>query len=971
MHSNLNRREQTAALFPNKRAFRFACKNILFLASFAWLFGLAPQQVLYAQSSHPEISRLKHCIPPRPEREPLEEQTLCEQYLGLTESSANKVIGSGPSSISYSANEKDPLGPIGLLGWSGQTLLINGTLIVNDDTWFLNCTVKFGPGARIIVQQNLSFFAWFSRFFACDQMWEGIRLEPNSNGSFGYCHIQDANTAIHTTRDVPIVSIANRFNRNNVGVRSAHTAVAGTFIPTTLSTYYFFDNEFTLTSPLNSPYPGQVFLINRPTGILLRRASTSLSGLSNAPNRFSRLGYGIYAAYRNESLLVGNSIFTDQDVSGIFIRSGHQTIDAANPCTFEDNYFAGIETERGLSLNVSGCAFGAESAQYFGILTDAQWANNIGFNSFVQDADHLAAIYYVRGRGYTSIYQNTLDITSLSNGIVVETPIGASTQGYCSIEQNPITINQSSWGATNNIGIHVIGGSGDNFTIYGNDIDVRVLGGPHYNVRGILFDQCTGLGHDVSSNNIFNTDVLNTGKSATQGISIRNVQNGVYCYNTTTDTYEGITFFGNNAPARIERNHFNRHNYSLVVDGDAGFAPAVVGEQRRAVNSWELDGYKLLAAACTGDPELSRFRIHSPDFFYFPPPPFVNPPGWFVPDFGDPNSFNVCAHRPDAPELFETKIADGTYFDANSTALLHWEMERNLYYKMLRNPAYGSDNAAFAAFFAAKANTTVGKFAKVERDLYLAGGYSPTIISGFQALEAQRTGILAQLAQLEASAQPPTQPEGVNGQLATAKQTLLDELNDLGEQQSVLLDQHETASAAQLATIRAYNAAIATTEVFEENQKVLNEIGIKMALGEPFLASDLTALEDIADQSETTAGTTQWRAASMLPCRLEMETAYRSKLYETVGSGSVSLEQLFSVAPNPATDRISLRFARAYAGVVAILDTHGRILRSETVAAPANEPVHLIVSDLPNGVYFLQIRDHATQSALQKVVIAR
>jgi hypothetical protein len=77
------------------------------------------------------------------------------------------------------------------------------------------------------------------------------------------------------------------------------------------------------------------------------------------------------------------------------------------------------------------------------------------------------------------------------------------------------------------------------------------------------------------------------------------------------------------------------------------------------------------------------------------------------------------------------------------------------------------------------------------------------------------------------------------------------------------------------------------------------------------------------------------------------------------------------VAPNPATDRISLRFANAYAGVVAILDTHGRILRSETVAASANEPIPLIVSDLPNGVYFLQTRDHATQSVLQKVVIAR
>jgi len=937
-----------------------------------WLTGLAPQNVLHAQVTDPEVSRMKYCLPTKPPRALLEEQTLCQQFPNLTPTTASKVIGVDQSSISYSANEKDPLGPIGTLGWSGQTLIINGTLIVNDVTWFLDCTVKMGPGARIVVEGNQTIFAWFSRFFACVQMWEGIRLEPTSNGSFGYCHIQDANNAIHTTTDAPIIGINNRFNRNNVGIRSAHpTSIGGTFLPTTLSTYYFFDNEFTMTSPMNSPYPGQVFAISWPTGILLQRSTASLPGLYGAPNRFSRLGYGIYAAQRNESLLVGNATFRDQDLSGIFVRSGNLTINSSAPCDFQDNFAAGIETERALSLNVAGCTFGAESAQYYGILADARWVD-IQQNTFEQDADHLFAVYCIRPAGDVSIYQNTINITSLSHGIVVETPPGTSAQGFCTIEQNAVTINEVPTSTHANIGIHVIGGSGDNFTIYDNDLDIRVLGGPHYNAKGIVFEQCTGLNHTVSSNDIFNTDVLNTGKSAAQGIFIRNVQNGVYCLNNTNDSYEGITFFGNNAPARIERNFFDRHNYSLVVDGDAGFAPAVVGPQIRAANAWDPLGYKLLAAVCTGNPFMSRFFIHSSDFLYFPPAPFVNPPGdWFIPDFGDPNPFNECIHRPDAPELFETKIADGSYFDSNSTALLRWELERNLYYKMLRNPTYGSANPDFAAFFVTNANTNVGKFAKVERGLYLASGFSSTLVSDLQTIEAQRKSILAQLTLLEASTQSPTQPIGVNGQLATAKQALLDSLNDLGEQQSVLLDQHTATSTTQLASIRAFNAAITTTQVFEENQKTLNEIGIKLALGEPFLESDLTALETIADQPEADAGTTQWRAASLLPCRTEMATAVRSKEYVAGNAATTSPEELFSVVPNPATDRISLRFTRAYAGVVAILDTHGRILRSETVAVSANEPVHLTVSDLPNGVYFLQSRDLATQSALQKVIIAR
>lgn len=924
------------------------------------LFGIVPHSTLLAQTTEPDISRFTHCVPPRPPQAPLEEQTLCQQYPNLNPTTAYKVIGADQSSISYSSNEKDPSSP---LGWSGKTMVINGTLYIDELTLFIDCTIKMGPGARMIVQGNQSIEVFFSRIFACDQMWEGIRLEQNSNGSFWYCHIQDANNAIHTTRNAPIAAVHNRFNRNNVGIRSAFAAPGGTALPTSLVTTFFFGNEFTMSSSMNNPYPGQSLAINWPTGILLRNSSASIPGLAGAPNRFSRLGYGIHI-FGSSLVTIGNAQFTGQDVAGIWSNRCFLNINAANPCHFKDNYVAGIWTKAG-NTNISGCTFGADEYQLYGIITERS-GSTLFQNNFVLDKTHIAAVYCERGSHDIHVVNNTIDITSLANGIMVETPTGVSAQGVCSVDDNKITINEN--GQADNIGIHVIGGTGDNFQITYNTLDIRPQGGMFYNIRGILFEQCTGLDHLVSGNTIFNA--LDD-KSAAAAIYIRGVQNGVYCLNTTDDSFDGMVFFGNNFPADVERNYFDHHNYSLVVDGNA-FSPAVIGQQVRKANAWNPEGYKVLAAVCTGDAELSQFFIHSPNVLYFPPPPFVSPPtNWFIDFFGDPNPFNTCVRRPEASGDFEIQIAEGTYFASSTSPLVQWELKRNLYYKMLRNSNYGQENPAFAAFFSANASTSAGKFAKVERDLYLAGTMSASLLEDLAEIATQRDSLLLQLAQLEASQQPPSEPEPVNVTFANAKHALLDDLSELGEEEATLLDQHFANVAAQLATIRAYNQAIPVTHTFEANQKAINEIGIKMALGEPLLQSDLTTLENIAEQPDSTAGTTQWRAASMLPCRVGVSP--RSNGHDERPSVLAEMaqkeafQQLF-VAPNPVSDEVNVRFQQPFTGTLTLLDAFGRSVRevavSETLFAT------IVCQGLPNGIYYLQAQGDKQKPRIAKCVIA-
>jgi hypothetical protein len=202
------------------------------------------------------------------------------------------------------------------------------------------------------------------------------------------------------------------------------------------------------------------------------------------------------------------------------------------------------------------------------------------------------------------------------------------------------------------------------------------------------------------------------------------------------------------------------------------------------------------------------------------------------------------------------------------------------------------------------------------------------------------------------------------------KQALLDDLSELGEEEAALLDQHFANMAAQLASIRTYNSAIPVTHTFETNQKAINEIGIKMALGEPLLQSDLTTLENIADQSESSAGTTQWRAASMLPCRdgVSSRSSSGERRRELVEMAQKENNQQFTVAPNPADDKVRITFKEPFTGVVALLDVTGRVMQQFVL--DANSEFTFDTQRLPNGIYYLHSRGNDQRPQSTKLVVA-
>jgi hypothetical protein len=380
-------------------------------------------------------------------------------------------------------------------------------------------------------------------------------------------------------------------------------------------------------------------------------------------------------------------------------------------------------------------------------------------------------------------------------------------------------------------------------------------------------------------------------------------------------------------------------------------APAVVGPQFRTANYWEPTGYKLLAAVNTGNPIFSLFTIHDPSIEFFPPYIFVDPDIWFFGSYGAPEF--ECDPPMATTNPLDDAVADGSFFDSTSTPLLEWEMNRYLFYKMLRNPNYGQGNNDYVSFYAAVQPTSAGAFAAADHALYLAGAVPSGLAADWQAYRLQNEWLRTQVYQLGASATPPASAHDDVSAYINAKTALLDSMKTTSEAMASVWTNHAAGVSAILQSVRAMNAGISTVYAFEANQKALNELKIKAALGESWTQADQDLLQAIANQSPDSAGTTVWQAKVMLPrCYEASRSVERAQV-----STSPSMKNLangIQVFPNPVSDKLNVEFLQPFTGEASLFDAVGKIVVKKEVEL--TQMVQFDVSMLAGGVYFLTVR---------------
>jgi hypothetical protein len=936
-----------------------------------FLIPLNPTNLKAQESSGQSIRRLTHCIPTRPYLPTSEEPTLCTQYPNLTEQTADVVIGN-TSTVTLASDLTSST-------WFDQEIIIKGKFVIDQPTWFVRCVVKMAPAAEIEVTANNRMFTVFSRFFACTQMWKGITLLQDGDADIWHTEIQDAGVALRTTKDNAVSIVGSRFNRNHIGIQTKLSSSTSTAtLPTIFSPSYFANNEFTVTSALNAPYTGQVlhpvfFTIGME--VLNTTANLIASSAANG-NTFSRLDCGIDGDARS-NISLGHAEFENQHSFGVNVENQSRlNIPLAAPCYFANNYFSGISGVAS-GLDINGCRFEGEDAQNYGVISSAIAGNSFDINirdcNFLMQGIATAAVALERGKNNSvRVEGNYIEVESPSpsNGIYVYTPIGVSSTGGVSlVNSNEIVFDDNPSDLESNIGIKVVGEGGDNIQLSDNVLTFSTF---MSEISGILIEDCNGLNHLFSLNRVYNSQYFNEINTADIGIQANRVKNGVFCFNTVNNTQRGIWFRGNNFPANIEQNTFGRHLWSLTVEGKGvgSSDPAVVGVQFRNANWWlPGGGYARSAIFGGGDPDGSSFRVHSTAIEYYPAAGLgISPPGWFIPDLGDPD-VDCDPNEQLSSGSFDEQIADGSCFTTSSTPLAYWELNRSLMYKMFRDPSYGGTNSVFDTFYTNNLSTNGGKFAKVDWDLHKAGEWNASLRTALNALEGQHKLYLDTLVNLSAgTAVLPDTVTLIDPVLAQAKTAVLTQMKTLHQQYFALTHAHDSLHRVALQSIRTFNSSIVAVHAFEVNQKVINEIAIKEALGEALTVSNMTALENIAAQADSIAGSTQRTAANVLfPC---VEHSADPRAYSEEAYSEASTFQgtpFWMLTPNPTSSVAHLTFRAPYTGTLLVIDPLGRVVIRNLLKEQERLQIECI--NWPKGLYYIHAVSPTGEQMVLKMVI--
>ncbi len=156
---------------------------------------------------------------------------------------ADRVIGWGGATV-YSSSLPASI--------SGEKILLQGDLII--DSWLFNlidCSILVSPNKKIIVQDGNWLEIYKSRFFACDEMWQGIQLFNSSTLTMEDAHIEDALVAVQEFGSPSFIWLHGAFfNRNLIGLKAVEKFQQSQG----LEWYGFADVKFDCTSNLNPPY---------------------------------------------------------------------------------------------------------------------------------------------------------------------------------------------------------------------------------------------------------------------------------------------------------------------------------------------------------------------------------------------------------------------------------------------------------------------------------------------------------------------------------------------------------------------------------------------------------------------------------------------------------------------------------------------------------------------------------------------
>jgi hypothetical protein len=790
-----------------------------------------------------------------------------------------------------------------LPGYSNRSVIIQGRFFVDSSFYFDSCQVHMWPNAEIDVLYNSTLTIDSSHLFACtDTMWTGIIIYDSSTVVINNSIIEDALTAVNVDGNntaSPVVTIdSSVFDHNSIGLY-----VYGAFNLTASCTVR--RSIFQCTGGIwKYPFSGG----NSKYHIYCEMATMKIGDETDVlPNNFLDADFGIYGL--RSDLTVYNNSFTN-------IGNFYQ--DASNSGVFSSFWFnrpAYLKVGND-ATPVSGINYSNEFKQCFnGIVTQKPVKSSIYKNTF--DACNTGITVNTNSY-YDPVHITPVDIRSnYLNNCIDGIMLYDLRQIKMVVDSNTIYSPYTDNGIP--MGKHGI--ALYNSDLFGDTMDFNVNEVTDYQYCMLMVNAGTKTGwFNVENNAIsFNFDSLHLGSQFYRGIRMENCRAAKVNENTISWNS------GMSDPAAI----------NAYIDSIQGIRIEDVSKSVYSCNDIVTCGSGIfIQNNCSG----TYLHYNTLDNNY----PGMNFSSIVLPDQGGTNA-------PAGNEWY------GTYTNANGR-VTGSGISFNYYYntstQLPQPPIFpflitiltgsGSNNCS---------TIQPGDTIKIDKELRsIIDSSSTDSTSDFPEEGRYKKNEYAYQTMKVI-------PELVNTDdrfyfMDTTQESNIGILTEVKD----LMVNGDSLEAADI------NGSVVSTNVIEENKKVVNEIYLSTA--DTISSADTATLVEIAYQFALEGGeAVHWSRGKL---RLDIEDSYSAAARNGKAKPKNDISSEVSLYPNPSNERVNIISKIGNLQFVSAENIWGENVYFEKFN---NKKATINISNLPNGTYILRIYLENKKEVQKKLTI--
>ena len=853
------------------------------------------------------------------------------------------------------------------------------TILVDANYTFTGTTFNMGSSSKIFVKAPYRLTLRDGCLLkACEGNWLGITLEPKSGNPGGELDmedskIQDATTAVLAQNECRLRLVSNDFEDNINGLKiTGSVGFVNHLNPNDFSNNRFYSTVWPLAntailfdnarffnigedqvnppSIVNIIYDYELGIdIKNSVGISIYGVTfKELTGIMSDVPVFSKrvcvrsyFCNGLTVKYCKMDGFLGQIQIPHFGIAPLF-NSGRQVF-------HENNIRAGVLgiSVRNTFIPYSPVDIRNNTIRATGCLELRAHPKKMGNNLHVED-NHLSYELGCFGGPCPSYFKGGV----LADDIM--TPYQLYENDITNLNNFPGANGMSGFSLSNNTGI---GDVSDNIVNFQYDKT-----GSGLSIKGVK--NCRIYDNTVSGINYQNP----TGNA---GIRTVNSSNLAFCCNSIDDTDLGSRFDMSNTDIKFYTTAYGDHERALYFPPAAALNPQLNTGNTWAGANTNLDAFYdgLLFQAQNNAPFWTQLsNINSSK---------ISPQGWFFLTGTDPSctqtSFNCPNIIPpnEFTELTETDLIALDTAGADNEHVLRFQQKRQLYRKLKENPDLAEWSQQVEDFYAAAQNGIVGAFDSLDQAYEQLHELSPSLDSAFTVLVQQIDSFAGVLSAIHA--QYPTATPGQQQTLLEQERALNEAIGVLQDDLNNLQPSVESEFEGRVTQLLAQNDALDATEVWEINEKNINDLYFRYYAGllDTFTTGEKSDIETLALACPQYEGAGVYKARQLYEMFADSIPSYDEHDCQTVEERTKwrTAKESLTVAPNPADEYLTARFGKLLpeGSRLAITDITGRNVMDRRIDGASE--ITLNIASIPQGIYLISI--HTPESALKtiKVVI--